>query len=277
MWNSRPFNINLVKWIRHGRRRRPIKQAMSKRFPVIKVADVPRQFSKHIFICGLHRSGTTMLETLVHSHFGVSVLRAKVSENEGQHLQDVFPQAFEFGGPGQFAFHKEMRPEPPEPEAAAGYRERLLRLWTPWVVGDEDCLLEKSPPNLTKICWLREVFPGSRFIILTRDPRVVALATQKWSQTSVCELIFHWHVAHSIALEDMRDDCVHVRYEDLCSSPRATLDMISERFGLNKRSEQQDMPQRFSELRNSNEKYLESFPEVSLPHGVWRDFGYSLA
>ena len=169
--------------------------------PLIQPAATPRTFDRYCFIAGLHRSGTTLTEHLLQATCDVSVLRADVPENEGQHLQDVVPAAIRLGGPGRFAFSTEMHTPVATGAAAEDQRARLLACWTPWVTGDAPLLVEKSPPNLVRIPWLRSVFPGARFLIVTRDPRASAAATEKWSTSSLRELIYHWHVAHAAALE----------------------------------------------------------------------------
>ena len=58
-----------------------------------------------VFVGGLHRSGTTLFAKLLTGHPDVSGLsNTGVWEDEGQHLQDVYPPAAEFGGLGRFAF-----------------------------------------------------------------------------------------------------------------------------------------------------------------------------
>ena len=145
-----------------------------------------------VFICGLHRSGTTALERLLVSRYRLACLRANRPVSEGQHLQSVYSPARAFGGPGRFAFSRAMMQELEGLRDHADCRERILADWRRFVVGTAPVLLEKSPPNLTKIWWLRSVFPGSRFVVVTRDPRAVAAATQKWSGTSLTELMLHW-------------------------------------------------------------------------------------
>ncbi len=245
--------------------------------PLIKVSDRPLNFDRHVFICGLHRSGTTLLENHLRSRFTVAALEAPVPENEGQHLQDVYPAANRHGGAGRFAFAEQMRLPPPGPAQAETARARLLACWTPWV--DDPAagvLLEKSPPNLTKIAWLRAVFPGARFVILTRDPRAVAAATIKWSGTSLDELVAHWDTAHRIALEDEADDCIRLRYEDFCESPAHHLDRLGQFLGLAPRHAPATGDARFSEVVNQNGRYLDQFGDRRFGAGSWTRFGYGI-
>jgi hypothetical protein len=248
----------------------------SKQPAIIRPADKAREFDRYVFIAGMHRSGTTLIEHLLGARCDVTVLRADVRENEGQHLQDVVPAARSKGGPGRFAFSPEMHTPPAGPGEAPAQRMRLLACWTPWMEGEAPVLLEKSPPNLVRIPWLRSVFPGARFLIVTRDPRVSALATQKWSHTSVEEMIYHWHVAHSAALDAMGEDCTLLRYEDLCENPEGELDRVIAGLGLAPRLEALNMADRFAEIRSSNPDYLDRLPPRVYGPGVWDRLGYNL-
>lgn len=229
-----------------------------------------------LFICGLHRSGTTLVESYVSSLFSVSYLRANVPENEGQHLQDVYPPALKHGGPGRFAFSPEMYPAIPTEAEAEMYRQRIIQAWRPYVVGDDSILSEKSPPNLTKIEWLRTVFPGSRFLIVVRDPRAVAGATQKWSKTSLEELVFHWSVAHSIAIKTLKDDCHIVTYEGFCQDPGRELAKSGLVEILPERESKVSLDPRFNELKNTNQKYIDMHMCREYGVGAWDYFGYKI-
>lgn len=244
------------------------------RIEALDYNDNPK-IEKLIFICGLHRSGTTLLERKIVSQYDVSHLRASVPESEGQHLQQVFPSARKFGGAGRFAFSTEMvaaLDDLPPPEEC---RERILKDWSRFVVGDGSTLLEKSPPNLTKIDWLRKVFPGSRFVIMMRDPRAVSAATLKWSKTSLPELMMHWNVAHTSAMQSFReDDCTVIRYEDLCADPDAELKRVADFLGLVPRADTQQVEERHGELRNSNGKYIDMHGDIRYGVGLWERFGY---
>lgn len=244
--------------------------------PLVQPAATPRPFDRHVFIAGLHRSGTTLVEHLVQATCAVSVLRADVPENEGQHLQDVVPAAIQLGGPGRFAFAPQMHTAPVDGAEADRQRDRLLACWTPWVDGDAPVLLEKSPPNLVRIPWLRSLFPGARFLIVTRDPRAAAAATLKWAASSHRELVYHWHVAHAAALAAAGADCTFLRYEDLCADPPDALDRIIAALDLPRRAQPLDLTDRFAQIRNSNDRYLADLPPTRYGPGAWDRLGYDL-
>ena len=262
--------------------RQLVARALGRKRPqpaIIRPAATARRFERYVFIAGMHRSGTTLMEHLLHARCEVTVLRADVPENEGQHLQDVVPAGRAHGGPGLFAFAPQMYTAPVQGAEAAAQQERLLRCWTPWMQGDAGAtaLLEKSPPSLVRIPWLRSVFPGARFLIVTRDPRASAAATQKWSGTSIRELVYHWHVAHSAALDAMREDCTLLRYEDLCADPAGELNRVVAALGLTPRPQALDMAGRFAEIRNSNAKYIDPLPACVYGPGAWNRLGYDLS
>lgn len=240
---------------------------------IVQPASRAKEFSGYVFVCGLHRSGTTLIEHYIRAHFHVSGLRAEVPEAEGQHLQDVLPVAQDHGGPGLFAFAPAMHLGAIDETAAAQARDRLLRCWTPFVDGDEPVLLEKSPPNLTRIDWLRSVFPGALFVIVARDPRVAAAATHKWAQTSILELMYHWNVAHSAALEAWGDDCVAVRYEDFCAAPMQLVEALTATDKLTRRETPLEIEARFAQPKNSNARYLDRITPVEFGPGAWDRLG----
>jgi hypothetical protein len=116
-------------------------------------------------------------------------------------------------------------------------------------------LLEKSPPNLIRTRFLQELFPNSYFVIVIRHPIAVSYATQKWSYTSLAELIEHWLVCH----EKFEQDRQHIRrllmlkYEDFVEKPQAVLEMIYSFLELPKCSNR-------IEVRSGvNEEYLEKW------------------
>ena len=226
----------------------------------------------HIFICGLHRSGTTLLEELMSNFFEISCLRMTTLKNEGQFAQKVYPPASVFGGPGKFAFNPHEQIQLNKLNDYCEYQTNIMSDWGKFVVGESHTLLEKSPPNLTKIWWLRLVFPNSKFIILTRHPVVTSMATQKWSKTSLELLLQHWDVAYSKAYLDSNEkDTIFIKYENLCENAELILKQIGKFSSLTKKNSIVD-----KEIKNSNDKYLSSLSEIPKRKGIWETYGYNL-
>ncbi len=182
-----------------------------------------------VFIGGLHRSGTSLLFEMLREHPQISGFRdTGVPEDEGQHLQTVYPPAGTHGEPGRFGFKR-----------AAHFTERSplvnpvdqVKLFSEWAVrwdGSKPFLLEKSPPNIVRTRFLQAMFPDSKFIIFRRHPIPVALATRRWAQMPLYSLVRHWVVCHEIWRAD-RPSVRHymeLTYERLVSAPAETLDEI---------------------------------------------------
>jgi hypothetical protein len=113
-------------------------------------------------------------------------------------------------------------------------RLRLFEEWKTYWDLAKPVLMEKSPPNLIRARFLQELFPNSCFVIVTRHPIAVSYATQKWSNTTLVELIEHWLVCH----ERFEQDKQHIRrlltlkYEDFVEEPQLALRMIYSFLGL---------------------------------------------
>ena len=184
---------------------------------------------RHVFVGGLHRSGTSVLARWLTRHSAISGLsHTGVPEDEGQHLQDVYPAARQLGGPGLFGFSDQAHLTDRIVRSGGEDRVQLMKAWGPyWDLG-RPVLLEKSPPNLLRMRFLQAIFPKASFVCIVRHPLAVAIATQKWSNTSITSLVGHWLRCHRV----LRDDARHVRrlrlvrYEDLVSSPATALDSI---------------------------------------------------
>lgn len=246
------------------------------RLPEIEYNDAP-EIERLVFVCGLHRSGTTLLERLLAARYALSYLRADVPESEGQHMQSVFEPAWDFGGPGRFAFSQPMEDALSARTDFAACRAQLLDEWSRFIVGDSPVLLEKSPPNLTKIWWLRKVFPEARFVIMARDPRAVSAATQKWSGTSLPELMMHWNVAYSKAVDDFSpEDCIQIRYEDLTQDPDGEISRLGSFLDLTPRENGGELEARHQTMRNSNDQYFAHHEGTRYGTGIWSAFGYDL-
>lgn len=186
---------------------------------------------RFVFIGGLHRSGTSLLHEILKAHPDVSGFsNTGVWEDEGQHLQSVYPPSSAHGTVGRFGFDEtaHLTEESPlaTPQSATALWEQWSRYW------DLDCpvLVEKSPPNLIRSRFLQALFPGAQFLMILRHPVVTTLATRKWAKRQTPgSLLRHWFVCH----EHMRADAkmlesVHfIYYEALRADPERVLADVS--------------------------------------------------
>lgn len=200
--------------------------------------------SRLVFLGGLHRSGTTPLARLLAQHPDISGLtNTGVREDEGQHLQPVYPKAKVFGGSGRFA--RDPRAHLTEESAllAAGAPQAMLDAWLPHWDTDRRLLLEKSPPNIIMGRFLQECFPGSALVVVVRHPVTVALSTKKWRRfssgdprrfESLSRLVEHWLIAHDTLANDLAnlDRTAVVHYETLVSTPGPELGRLRDLLDL---------------------------------------------
>ncbi|HET6876607.1 MAG TPA: sulfotransferase [Jatrophihabitans sp.] len=201
--------------------------------------------SRYVFVGGLHRSGTTPLARLLAEHPEISGLSGTgVAEDEGQHLQDVYPRIRAHGGMGRFANAPAAHLTAESALVSDRNAARLVETWEPYWDLRKRLLLEKSPANMIMGGFLQALFPGSALIVVMRHPLAVALAMQKWNplivarngrrRVSLAGLVAHWLHAHELLRRDAPGltRLRVLRYEDLVAAPHAELSGIAELLGL---------------------------------------------
>ncbi len=185
---------------------------------------------KFIFICGLHRSGTSLLYKILKSQKNISGMEnTGVIEDEGQHLQTVFNAANKHGGPGKFGFDKKSFLNEESDIITEKNKKTLFQQWAKHWDLNKEYLIEKSPPNLVRTRFLQAMFPNSYFITIYRHPIATSLATKKWSKTSHHSLIKHWLICHQQYLKDKAklNNSLDIKYEDLIYNSTETLEKIA--------------------------------------------------
>ncbi len=189
-----------------------------------------------VFVGGLHRSGTSLVESLLSGHPSASGLTGTgAPEDEGQHLQDVYPTARALGGPGRFALSPQSHLTDDSPWAVPSSAPRLFDAWSPFWDLSKPVLVEKSPPNLMRSRFLQALFPAARFVMVVRHPVEVSLATEKWTpDLSFSRLLEHWFVAHDRFEKDRGriGQILVVRYERLLAEPSRVLAELAAFTGL---------------------------------------------
>ena len=183
-----------------------------------------------VFVAGLHRSGTSLLHRMLGAHPSISCFRdTGVPEDEGQHLQTVYPPAMAFGGPGRFGFHSAAYMDETHPLVSRESGLRLMAEWSPHWNMEAPVLVEKSPPNLIRTRFLQALFPNASFVTLLRHPVAVACATEKWNRGAGLErLLRHWVVCHEAYDADRTHlhRVITLRYEELVGAPEETLGRV---------------------------------------------------
>jgi hypothetical protein len=231
--------------------------------------DVPSE--RFVFIGGLHRSGTTLLYQCVTDHPEINRFRkTDVPEDEGEFLQTVYPDHYNYGGPGQFGFVEAAHLTERSPLASPENARLMLQDWSGYWAKDASIYAEKTPRNIINSRFLQQLFPSSCFVFMVRHPLAVAMATRKWSISSISNLVLHWLACHEILLRDIEhlNKCIVVRYEDFITKPREVVGEIHRLAGVS------PMPVERKVRADGNRTYEAEWAE--LQH--WADAkGYSFA
>jgi len=193
---------------------------------------------KFIFICGLHKSGTSMLHSILREHPQISGFKnTGVPRDEGQHLQTVYSTALPHGGPGWFGYSKRAYLNETSHLVNEKNRKKLFSQWSKYWDLKKPVLIEKSPINLIRTRFLQAVFPNSYFIILYRHPIAVSYATRKWWRWflfSIRSLIKHWLICYKTFENDKKylKNFYILKYEHFVKNPQFYLNKIYNFIGV---------------------------------------------
>jgi len=217
------------------------------------------QNHRFVFVCGLHRSGTSILFKSLRDHPDVSGFHNTNSpEDEGMHLQAVYKPSGYYGGAGKFGFHPDAHLTELSPLITNENRNRLFSEWSSYWDMSKPYLLEKSPPNLIRTRFLQAMFPDSYFIVLLRHPLAVSYATRAWYRRyrinwrSLSRIFRHWLVCHEILLDDLPylKNYMILKYEQFVSDPDTYTKKVYEFLDVD------PIPNNQKVLSSVNEKYF---------------------
>jgi len=188
---------------------------------------------KFIFISGLHRSGTSWLFRLLKKQENISGFsNIGYPEDEGQFIQNIFPNSGKLINPGRFSFYTKMHFTEQSDISKQG--NEIYNNWAKYWDLSKDYLVEKSPPNLIRMRLLQKMFPNSYFITIIRHPIAVSYATKKWTNDRFLSiLIKHWIYAHKIYLEDRKyiKNELCITYEEIKPNAQNIIDKLNSFLG----------------------------------------------
>ena len=214
---------------------------------------------RYIFVCGLHRSGTSVLFRSLRDHPEVSGFQGTASpEDEGMHLQTVYAPSGRYGGAGAFGFHPEAHLTESSPLVSEENRKKIFSEWSQYWDLNKVYLLEKSPPNIVRTRFLQAMFPNSYFIVMLRHPLAVSYATQRWYRKykinwrGFPRILEHWLICHEIFKADQRylKNSFVVKYEEFVAEPEMWVNNMYHFLGLSDFSVGQKI------LSDVNKKYF---------------------
>jgi hypothetical protein len=221
-------------------------------------ASVLPQDQRYAFVCGLHRSGTTLITRCLMQHPMVSGFKnTGVIEDEGQFLQTVLPREIIYGGVGRFGFDPRAHMTEESEFNTVENSVKLLSEWRPHWDVSRPVLIEKTPSNLLRMRLLDRLVQPSSFIVVTRHPLVVTLASLKWTEGNLFSLLSHWVHCYRLARSDaaLLDRVVWVSYEAFVADPAGQLARLEQFLGLDTYSDWAPS------TRNVNDKYFSLWRE----------------
>jgi hypothetical protein len=181
--------------------------------------------SKYVFVCGLGRSGTSVLARNVARLENCTGFRnTGALEDEGQFLQDVYPSDNVYGGAAQFGFDQRAHLTETSSLLTRENALKLRRSWDRYWDPSKTICVEKTPGHLLKTRFLQAVFPNSYFIVIRRHPVPVSMANnQRWKVTFAPfhKLFDHWLHCYGLFDEDKQylERVYELTYEDYIQNP----------------------------------------------------------
>jgi hypothetical protein len=174
---------------------------------------------KYVFVCGLPRSGTSILgRNVARMEDCTGFQHTGVLEDEGRFLQDVYLTEDVCGGPGRFGFDPRAHLTEASPLLTRENVAKLRAGWHAYWDNSKTIFVEKTPANILMTRFLQAAFPNSYFIVIRRHPIPVCMAAQKWKMnvTPLYNMFEHWLHCHALYERDKKylHHVYELTYED---------------------------------------------------------------
>lgn len=197
-----------------------------------RLRDTGNDDVRPVFVIGLPRSGTTLIERILAAHPSiVGVGEQRFAEIGWKRALAASGDSYETLSPAAVA------------EAAGWHLQRLLHSASHLgVAADAERIIDKMPDNYMLAGWLAMAFPRAKFIHVQRDPRDVAVSCWFAQFTDSTKWINNLqHIAHRIEhhrrlLRHWRtvlgERLVEVRYEDLVADDEQEIRRVLGALGM---------------------------------------------
>jgi hypothetical protein len=191
---------------------------------------------RYVFVCGLPRSGTSILgRNIARMEHCTGFRDTGFLEDEGRFLQDVYPTEDDCGGPGRFGFDERAHLTETSALLTPANVAKLQASWHAHWDNNKTIFVEKTPANLLMTRFLQAAFPNSYFVVIKRHPIPVGMAAQKWklSSTSLDNMFAHWLHCHALYEQDKQylKHVYELRYEDYVENPQRYHQEIADFIG----------------------------------------------
>jgi sulfotransferase family protein len=179
---------------------------------------------KYVFVCGLPRSGTSVIgRNIARLENCTGLHDTGVLDDEGGFLQNVYPTEDTYGGPGRFGFDPRAHLTETSALLTPDNVAKLRESWHPYWDNSKTIFVEKTPANLLMTRFLQAAFPNSYLVVIKRHPIAVGLAAQKWkvNVTSLYNMFEHWLHCHALYEQDKQylKRVYELKYEDYVENP----------------------------------------------------------
>jgi len=231
-----------------------------------------------IFLAGFARSGTTLLEQMLHSHKGICVSNESISFGPLVRAAPNFPSGLLDMPSSEFMGVRDS------------YWAMALEIAGPSAAGV--VFVDKQPMNIRALGFIEALFPQSPMVIMQRDPRDVCIScfSQEFDQggnyfkgkihsiADIVDIYCSVMDAYLFYKKNLDLRLYEIKYENLLAAPETELKGVLQFMGL----EWSDSVLSYSE--KSRKRYIAtpSYNQVTQPlyrtaQGRWKNYEKELA